>query len=458
MALIERSRRVGPRFRRVAIAVFVLVLPFALHALWDYVEARRLARLVAELNARHEPVAVLPTMSVEMGDARNAARFYDAAAALAVDTRGLYAPGGIIHEVAAPGTAGRDRALVRVRSWLVSNADAESMLARATAQEFLGYPAGTDYNFRWDRLWMLANLIDLRTLERVAAEDGEGALRAAIQQIKLGRAFEATDAAGPIQSVWSYPLIARAVDGARAAISLHPSDEALRDAQLAFREHDVDSALEQIVLQTRAQTLGFFWDASREWYARSPGRALTPPLWGLVRPVIAHRVIRHVHEMDGWLQVSRRPWPDRLHTPVTPAPRKPPVAWYRMLEEVGRVNLYAMGDRFRGVGAALASIRTLDAALAVERYRLAHGGRPPGALADLVPSFLPAIPVDPYSGTPIKYSVTAGRYVVYSVGPDEKDNGGADIVWPKRPRSLYLSATPPPDIGVERSLSTGRTP
>ncbi len=450
MAIVERSVRVRAGFRRFAILAFVILLPFALHALWDYVEARRLARLVAEIRAKHEPVAVIPTASVEMGNARNAARFYDAAAALLIDTRALYGPTGMIRELQAGTGDGRARALARVRSWLEENAEAEAMLDRATAHEFLGYPPGTDYNYRWDRLGMLANLADLRSLERVAAGDGDGALTGAIQQVRLARAVESSEATTVLIGDWSYPLISRCAASVQQALPLHPSDKVLADAQRAFRAYDVDSALEQTVLIARAKTLGTFWDAADGWYSRAPGRALSPAVWFVARPLIAHRIVQDAREMNTWLEIARRPWPDRLHTPASPSPGRPPApSSYRMLEFMARVNLAAMGERFKGVGIGLASIRTLDAALAVERYRLAHDGRVPAALSEMAPSLLPAVPVDPYSGEPIKYRLTPERYVVYSVGPDGKDDGGADVEWPRRPGSLYLTATPPRDIGVE---------
>ena len=58
--------------------------------------------------------------------------------------------------------------------------------------------------------------------------------------------------------------------------------------------------------------------------------------------------------------------------------------------------------------------------VARERYRRAHGAWP-ARLEDLVPAYLPAVPLDPYrSGTPLCY---AGD-LLYSVGPDGLDQGG----------------------------------
>lgn len=71
------------------------------------------------------------------------------------------------------------------------------------------------------------------------------------------------------------------------------------------------------------------------------------------------------------------------------------------------------------------------AALALERFFVKHA-RYPAALAELTPEFLPAIPNDPCDGKPLRYRTTpAGRYQLWSVGFDGKDDAGKVIVGTK---------------------------
>ena len=70
-----------------------------------------------------------------------------------------------------------------------------------------------------------------------------------------------------------------------------------------------------------------------------------------------------------------------------------------------------------------AMIRDVQATLAIERYRLANG-KLPDQLTDLVPTFLPSVPTDPFDGKPLRYKTLPKGYVVYSVGDDREDNGG----------------------------------
>lgn len=61
---------------------------------------------------------------------------------------------------------------------------------------------------------------------------------------------------------------------------------------------------------------------------------------------------------------------------------------------------------------------------ALERWRLARG-RYPDALAELAPQFIEQLPVDVIGGGPMKYRrTTDGKFLLYSVGWNETDEGG----------------------------------
>ena len=71
----------------------------------------------------------------------------------------------------------------------------------------------------------------------------------------------------------------------------------------------------------------------------------------------------------------------------------------------------------------IAMLSCAIAALAAERYRLANG-RWPENLDELKEKYLNAVPVDPFSAQPLKVARKATALVIYSFGPDRKDNGG----------------------------------
>lgn len=75
----------------------------------------------------------------------------------------------------------------------------------------------------------------------------------------------------------------------------------------------------------------------------------------------------------------------------------------------------------------LAYMRAARAALAIERWRLKHDGHPPDSLSELVPDFLPSVPIDPFADAPLHYKRTGLGYTIYSIGPDFTDDGGKEM-------------------------------
>ncbi len=90
--------------------------------------------------------------------------------------------------------------------------------------------------------------------------------------------------------------------------------------------------------------------------------------------------------------------------------------------------------------AHMTRMRVAGVAIAVEQYRLA-GNTLPEQLADLVPTFAPEVPLDPYDGRPLRYRRLEQGYVVYSIGKDLTDDGGKERVKKRRGKE-----EPPYDI------------
>jgi len=103
--------------------------------------------------------------------------------------------------------------------------------------------------------------------------------------------------------------------------------------------------------------------------------------------------------------------------------------------------LPALGRVILRSAAAQTAFNQAAIACALERYRLANGHFPE-ALEALAPKFISRLPDDVLTGEPYKYRLTAdGRFVLYSIGWNEKDDGGVpgrhlfddeqgDWVWP----------------------------
>ncbi|HLZ53437.1 MAG TPA: hypothetical protein VKS19_03065 [Verrucomicrobiae bacterium] len=94
--------------------------------------------------------------------------------------------------------------------------------------------------------------------------------------------------------------------------------------------------------------------------------------------------------------------------------------FHSMLSE-SIVTLAGVARKVMRVEAAKQIVMTV---IALKRYRLKYGNYPPN-LNSLVPEFVPAIPLDPVDGQPLRYRPNAdGTFLLYSVGENGKDDGG----------------------------------
>ena len=83
-------------------------------------------------------------------------------------------------------------------------------------------------------------------------------------------------------------------------------------------------------------------------------------------------------------------------------------------------------------------------AAAIARYQLEHGA-PPEQLDVLVPAYIMSVPEDPFDLQPMRYRREEDSYLLYSIGPNGKDDGGTrgrsemegDLVF--RPRNRLLA-------------------
>jgi len=93
-------------------------------------------------------------------------------------------------------------------------------------------------------------------------------------------------------------------------------------------------------------------------------------------------------------------------------------------------------------------------ALALGAYRTDHG-RYPAELAALAPKYIAELPKDRYSDGQIKYRQEKDGYVLYSVGPNLKDDGGLSVsVWgrEKAPGDGQRGSELPDDVGFRVPL------
>jgi len=170
-----------------------------------------------------------------------------------------------------------------------------------------------------------------------------------------------------------------------------------------------------------------------------------------------NRLIAELDRYEEALAVAKEPWPARLDRAktlsekyVTPTPTSRQ-RWLDSLFGMFRgASTAVLAEMTTTTGEAVARARVATVALGIERYRRAHGGDSPPALAALVPAYLSAIPMDPFSGRELIYRRKSDEYTVYSIGSNRQDDGGAWYVQSDLNRSRRGAQK---DVGISVGLS-----
>lgn len=101
-------------------------------------------------------------------------------------------------------------------------------------------------------------------------------------------------------------------------------------------------------------------------------------------------------------------------------------------KEYGRRPWYykTIGELFPNLDAAFMKEGTLESMMLTARAGLAckifnkEHGRYPSSLGELVPGLLDKVPIDPFTGKPLVYKVQNNEVLIYSLGSNQKDDGG----------------------------------
>jgi hypothetical protein len=93
---------------------------------------------------------------------------------------------------------------------------------------------------------------------------------------------------------------------------------------------------------------------------------------------------------------------------------------------LANIHISPVKDLFDQVTETHAFQRVTMTALALRLYRK-ENGRYPENLQQLVPKYLPSVPIDPYDCKPLRYRKLQKGFKVWSVGENRKDDGGVKV-------------------------------
>jgi hypothetical protein len=427
---------VRPRFLKGSVVAFVLLLPFVFLEGWDYMETRRLATSIAKMREHHEPVITqdIQPFVIPHGESADASRYYRAASTLVgmewdeeQRTRLRARVTDAIWSDVWP-----DDLVADLRARVAREEEAMGLMDRAAPLAFEGFGSGFFARFGLGDIMTLMRVAPLRT--RLQALDGHGnaAASSLFAELRLQRVGDS----GPY---FNGLTTSGLTDTLRLVVNRsHPDAEALSRIASSLREMDRDDRIKNYLLRSRASIMdtGNYQGIELLNAGRLQSMAGSA---ALMRPLLMARLNDRVDTLSALIDNAAKPWPERMEPPRS--------AYFSDSPTWGSSRLID-ADVMASVATDLALIRCARVVVAVEQYRLAHRNALPSRIEDMASAHLDAIPIDPFSGKPMRFVAEDHGYVVYSFGRNLRDEGGQLPTKSAFPRPTPGAPTPANDLGI----------
>jgi hypothetical protein len=420
--------------RRIALAA-VLCLA-AGYVIWDRIEARGLARDIAAIAARGEPITDAPKPLELTAEQRQAARAYATAVERLQDEMSDDAFRYRRLDVDNP--ASSPPSLADLESRYRRDAPSLQLLDQATRLEFSGFgDVAPELDRSQEPLVALAALNDLRADLLSMRGKGEEAAGVLVASVRLQRAI-------PL-SFYRYQSSIRLLGSVRVLLrQTSPAEPSLATLQHAFEALPDSDLLTREAMASRGRFV--------EAISRAPATLGDAVAERVLGPFSTRQRRWQLRTFDELVGLTRGPWPDRLDRAAVferkfitemKAQRQAFLARF-----ISSLDAPFGGWSLTSAASDLAMRRVAISSLAVDRYRRAHGLAFPPTLEALVPAYLPAVPRDPFSGNPIVYRSVPGGWRVYCVDTNRTDDGGVFYGVGSRGQ-LVARAGAPRDFGLE---------
>ena len=466
---IKPQRRRLPLRYLVITVVALFALPIVVWLLWGWIEAARLDRALDALEARNQPLNIADfDVKPATPEQREASHLYAQAGKL-VDDRPISMEKAAALSKAIEAAcsqdvepAARSQQARVLRQFEDSYQPVFDLLERASQLDAAGWDDADRPEPRSMQMRpiTLARVNVVRIARLACAGDGDAAARALLASLRLRRVWIGA-LIGPIALQTAHSL--------ESLLTLTPPSSTLLEAlQHEYIVAADEKRFQDRMARERAMWLsyvmpGAFSDAPLGYDTRrmTPLEAVATRA---VRPLRDRRLVEELNEFDAALAIAEQPWPGKLDAIAefgkTHQAQRSQSMRRGLLDTLSRplgahMASNALTGYIGGMTETLARNRAGATAIAVARYRGDHGGRCPETFQQLIPQYLPASLMDPYSGGGLKYRCDARGYVVYSVGANRKDDGGT---WEQHSDLQLSRRGNPPDVGVAvKSISTRRS-
>jgi hypothetical protein len=412
------SRRGGIWRKRIILGLGgTLIVLLGVRGIWDLIEGRRLARMVESLEARWGSLDPASLERPDLPPGANRARYFRAASFVLDYDREeeavIRGRGSTVR-----GQASRDPAAVA--AVLERNQLPLQLVAEGASRE------GSNWEIRYASGFeaRLPNLLDLIHLGRLVEAQAHlhiqaGRAEDALERIEQGYALASSLREEPILIVQVVGVsIERGMyDALRSLLSAETltagSMERLQAkiAGLPGREA-FHEALQGEVMTMRLEVADILVGERSEVAEPRPFFPGAVWMW-MVRPVVKKAHLFYLEEMSKVIESQSQPRHARREGSGEQDRETWP--WYARWSSFN-INLSGLLLRADSSQARASLAMT---ALALKRYGLDRGSYP-ASLDELVPDYLDAVPVDPFTGKSLEYAVDGEGFLLRSAGEDVK--------------------------------------
>lgn len=450
------------KLRAALIVILACTLVAAAWSAWDYYEARRLRRVVDEIRSHGEPVTVYEASApLAAYDAPpSAGRYYAAAGVVAArGPEGWRIAEPLRAQLAAsPDAVPAESVLEGVREQLAQNEAVFELLRKASDEPFTGFTyAERQFVTYVSGRQRLAGLLSAQSLVRAVSGDGDAAIAALIDIVRLGPLFDV--GGGVIELAQKL----RVLDHVATDLPLVLERSAASDAGFSALQTAVTQAVRpnELVRYFLGRRASYIEGAHRRLLDEQPEsglpqtnnvferRLLGPGVLTFVaRPWLRRQVVRDVVHLNALVEASRLPFTDALEAIRTLAISAPAWEWRASPWSRGlRFEITFFGTQGDLLPFTIARLGAAGTALMIERYRIDRGALPE-TLDALVPVYGDQLPEDPFTGGPLVYRREASGYAVYSIGANGVDDGGALAPPPSHNAPEAMRGFEAPDWGI----------
>lgn len=209
-----------------------------------------------------------------------------------------------------------------------------------------------------------------------------------------------------------WAILALSCDTLEFALNRMPfSEEQLRSLAEAFERPQIMGSLKQALVTERCE--GIFYGQSLLTNSASPDESFLDRLKDVYYRIRYYRQSDfgfYLDVMKEFIDATDLPDPKNFETAKELELKVEKNASSK--RAFGIVLQMVSGKAFLNTLRCQAKLRLAQTALAVERFRLTHGGQLPDSLSMLVPAYLPAVPVYPFDGQPLRLKALTRGYII----------------------------------------------